>query len=114
MIAQKSTNHWSEAIPSCPFVVNSSRNSLQSRIFLIFGLTKIPASTFAAEILVKKFCSGLNASEFLSNAYTNCLIKPKFMCSGGNNILMRSIKGSDLMLLYPTEYSVRFGHIRLW
>ena len=28
----------------------------------------MPASTFAAEILVKKFCSGLNASEFLSNA----------------------------------------------
>ena len=67
VIAQKSTNHWSEAIPSCPSVVNFSRNSLQSRIFLICGPTKIPGSTFAAEILVKKFC-GLNASEFLSNA----------------------------------------------
>ena len=68
VIAPKSTNHWSEAIPSYPSVVNSSRNSLQSRIFLIRGPTKIPASTFAAEILIKKFCSGLNVSEFLSNA----------------------------------------------
>ena len=35
------------------------------------------------------------------------------MRSRGNKILVGSIKGSRLMLLYPTEYSVCFGHIRL-
>ena len=74
------------------FLDSFLKNSVHSNIFLICGPIKASAFIFASESLEKKFCKYLNASEFLSKALTNFLMRPNFMCNGGINILLISIK----------------------
>ena len=69
---------------------------------LICGPSKIPAFSFSM-VSPGNLCAMYSMHEpSLFKAFTNCFIRPSFICSGGRMILSRATKGSLITFCPPT------------